>query len=323
MVLLNIGLLSFSIAGVGFASIGTYQVLTSLNQIQNPPQSVQITKTQKNPTKSYFIFVFSLLFIFNSVYSCFEAVNSRDRVGLVLQLQVLAVASMFLVYSVMCFMNCHLKSFTLPRLILEFVLLFAFVEEFLLYYLQKKDTSGIENHYFDLMVVPILICVVSTVLELNSSEPGSSYPKLGLGFGLILQGMWFLQMGISFYSSLIVSGCLLHEKSRGNYTVRCKGHGEYHRGRAIGTLQFNCHLALFVTLSVVLYSIMAKRNGYRGDFALYRPLGSETSQFENVGRFSLGSDFDDENGIKEEKDVETKKAAMAVELTVNGRGSHE
>nr|DAD27210.1 TPA_asm: hypothetical protein HUJ06_028678 [Nelumbo nucifera] len=37
-------------------------------------------------------------------------------------------------------------------------------------------------------------------------------------------------MGFSFYTSLIAHGCSLHEKRRGNYTVKCKGHPEYHRG---------------------------------------------------------------------------------------------
>ncbi|KAM7280077.1 hypothetical protein ACFE04_007211 [Oxalis oulophora] len=314
------GLISFSIAGIGFTSIGTWQVLTSLNATP----SDQINKTHKKG-HSFFVTtsIFSLLFIINSIYSCFEAVNARDQVGLVLQLQTLAVVSLFFFYSILSLISFHyLKSFTLSPLILEFVLLFAFILEFLLYYLQKKDTTGIENRYFDLLLVPITICVFTTILELKFENPGLSFAKVARGLGLILQGTWFWQMGISFYSSLIVHGCTLHEKSRGNYTVRCKGHGEYHRGRAIATLQFNCHLALFVTLSVVLYSIMAKRNGYRGDFANYRPLVSEigTPPFENVGSFTLDSDSDD--GIKDESNVGMKKAAM-VELTANGHGSHE
>ncbi|XP_055960069.1 uncharacterized protein LOC126661526 [Mercurialis annua] len=138
------------------------------------------------------------------------------------------------------------RSIHFPNSILELVILFAFIEEFLFYYLQRKDTSGIENKYFDLILVPISICVVSRVLELKCE---SNHARMARGMGwLILQETWFVRMGISFYSDMIVHGCALHEKSRGDYTVKCRGHPEYHRARGIATLQFNCHLALDLKL---------------------------------------------------------------------------
>ncbi|GAV74810.1 DUF716 domain-containing protein [Cephalotus follicularis] len=339
------GLFVHMIAGGAFILTGAWQSLTSsnpnhnhnhnhnqdsttpsspLNQITTTTTTVSKTQNDHSPSSLYFIAtsIFSFLFIINSVYSIFDAINSRDGVGSVLQFQVLAVAALFMLYSVSGLLICRVTSFPLPRLILELLALFAFVEEFLLFYLQRKDTSGIENHYFDLLLVPILICIISTILELKSSSSRSSFAKLARGLGLILQGTWFLQMGFSFYTNLIVHGCTLHQKSRGNYTVRCKGHSDYHRGRAIATLQFNCHLALLVVLSVGLYSIVAKRNGYRGDFASYRPLGTEMQQLENVGHFTLDSDEDGDYGIKDEDNVGTQMLA-AVELVVNGRGSRE
>lgn len=197
------------------------------------------------------------------------------------------------------------------------------MEEFLLFYLQRKDPSGIENRYFDLLLVPIMVCIFSTILELKSPESG--FPRLGRGVGLILQGMWFLQMGFAFYSSLMVNGCYLHEKSRGNYTVRCKGHPDYHRGRAIATLQFNCTLALLVALIAGGYSIVCKKNGVSGEFMKYRPIGAEMQPLDNQARFTLDSDGDDDNedGIKEEGNVVTHKVLEAVPVQgVNGNGSH-
>ncbi|KAK9271907.1 hypothetical protein L1049_002272 [Liquidambar formosana] len=188
-----------------------------------------------------------------------------------------------------------------------------------MFYLQRKNPSGIENRYFDLLLVPITICVFSTILELKSQE--SNYTRLARGVGLILQGTWFLQMGISFYTNLIVHGCSLHERSRGNYTIRCKGHPEYHRGRAIATLQFNCHLAFVVVLIAVAYSIVSRRNGGRGDFMQYRPLGAEMQQLDNHMQFTLVSD-DEDDEIKEEENAAKEKTAVMA-LRMNGNGSHQ
>lgn len=199
------------------------------------------------------------------------------------------------------------------------------MEEFILFYLQKKDPSGIENRYFDLLLVPIAVCVFSTMLELKRSE--SNFPRLGRAVGLILQGMWFVQMGVSFFSDWMAHGCSLHEKSRGNYTVRCKGHPEYHRGRAIATLQFNCHLALLVALIVGVYAIICKKHGVRKESMCYRPIGTEMLHLDSHAQFSLDSDDDDggdnENGIKEERNVTMEKVLTVLpETGVNGYGSH-
>lgn len=331
------GFFTYAVAGVGFILIGFWESFSSLNPTRNlnqPPstslssqiKSASISKTKETPlsSSSSFIMVsiFSLLILLNAVVSIFDAFSSKDRVGSVLQLQVLSLALLFLLYSALGLMNDKKSSCFWPDSVLELVLLLAFVEEFLLYYLQRKDTSGIENRYFDLLCVPIAICVVSTMLELRSKR--SAYPKLGRGIGLILQGTWFVQMGFSFYTNLIVHGCSLHEKSRGNFTIKCKGHPEYHRGRAIATLQFNCHLALLVVLVVGILSFMGKRNGVgvSGDGLRYRPLGAAMQQMDNnVGHFTLDSDDDLDGGINEDDDLGKEKVAV-VELVVNGHGSH-
>ncbi|GLT35444.1 hypothetical protein SLA2020_098960 [Shorea laevis] len=319
------GLFTLTAAGGGFILIGGSEFLGSLNLTQNSGPSSPPNQTIKkiNPISSslsfVFISIFSLLVFFDSLVSISDAFSSKDGVGSALQLQVLAISMLFFLYSLLGLFGDFKNSFSLHSSILDLVLLFAFVEEFLLFYLQRKDPSGIENRYFDLLLVPILICVVSTVLELRSKK--SNFPRLIRGVGLILHGTWFVQMGLSFYTSMMAHGCSLHKKSRANYTVRCKGHSEYHRGRAIATLEFNCHLALLVVFVVSLYSIMVKRNGLRKDFTRYRPLGEEMQQMENVEHFTLDSDEDLDNGITEEEDLE-KENATVVALSVNGHGSH-
>ncbi|CAN6572140.1 unnamed protein product [Malus baccata var. baccata] len=329
------GFLTFAAAGGGLILMGAYEAISS--SIQNPdsdssppsppqppirpPMAQSQAKTQSRLSSIYYLAaaVVSLLFILNSLVSFFDALDSADPVGSAMQLQVLAIASLFLLYAVTGLVVNFTNS-ALPCSLLSLVGLFAFVEEFLMFYMQRKDTFGIENRYFDLLLVPIAVCIFSTMLEFNN--PKSNYPKLARGVGLVLQGMWFLQMGISLYTNFMAHGCSLHEKSRGNYTVKCKGHPEYHRARAIVTLQFNCHLAFMVVVVVGVYSIIArKRGGFRGDVPHYKPLGAEIHQFDNQSQFTLDSD-DDDDEVKEEGNSAMQKAGE-VELGVNGYGSHK
>ncbi|BFG26802.1 hypothetical protein CerSpe_130760 [Prunus speciosa] len=328
------GFLTFAAAGCGLILMGAYEAISTSIQIpdqdstpSSPPSSQSSnsrtqTSIQSRTSSIYYLAasVISLLFVLNSLVSFFDANDASDRVGSALQLQVMAIASLFLLYAITGLLVNFTNS-TLPCSLLSLVGLFAFIEEFLLFYLRKNDNSGIENRYFDMLLVPIAVCIFSTMLEFNN--PKSNYPKLARGVGLLLQGTWFLQMGISLYTNLIAHGCSLHEKSRGNYTVRCKGHPEYHRARAIVTLQFNCHLALLVVLVVGVYSIIGKKTGGRGDVSSYKPLGTETHQFGNQSQFTLDSEDDDvDEEIKEERNLGIQKAGE-VELGMNGYGSHK
>lgn len=188
----------------------------------------------------------------------------------------------------------------------------------MLFYLQRKDPSGVENRYYDLLLVPIAVCVLSTVFEFHS--PSSNMPRLTRGFGLILQGTWFFQMGLSFFTRWMAQGCYLNQVSRGNYTLWCKGHPEFHRGRAIATLQFNCHLALMVVLFVGFFSTVSRNNGISVDSAQYRPIGQEMQSVHNSAQFTLDSDDDGEEEIKEDNLVVQK--SDVVESGMNGFSSH-
>lgn len=338
----TMGFFTYTVAGGGFILIGAAESLATSN---SPPSSSaspdpsltpspysslasskpKIAQTLINSSSfSYFLAsVVSFLFIVDSLISFLAALNSQDRIGSALQLQSLAVAALFLFYSVLGVLSQFTKSFPLPLKLLNSILLFGFAEEFLLFYLQRKDKSGIENRYFDLMLVPITACTFSTVLELKSHK-AKVFARLGRGIGLILQGTWFLQMGLSFFTNLIAQGCWLHEYSRGNYTVKCKGHSEYHRARAIATLQFNCHLALLVALTAGAYSIFAQRNGIRSDGLRYMPLGEDVRDSGSNAQFTLDSDEEDidGDGIREENSAGKIKGAGggAVEMSINGHG---
>ncbi|KAL5746436.1 hypothetical protein ACOSP7_027582 [Xanthoceras sorbifolium] len=92
------------------------------------------------------------------------------------------------------------------------------------------------------------------------------------------------ELNLDEVPGLITHGCSLHEKGRGNYTIKCKGRLEYHKARTIATLQFNCHLALL--------------------------------QMEISGHFTLDIDEDE---IREVDNL----AKLNVEVGVNGHGAHE
>ena len=309
------GLLSFVFGGLGFILIGAHEAL-----LHSSPSS------QNKKTITLFsisLVLFSSFFILNSTLSLFDAHSSNDAVGAALQLQVLSIAFVFLFYSLLPLLSL---SFTLPSPLLNLVGAFAFAEEFLLFYLQRKDPSGVENRYYDLLLVPIAVCVFCTVLELGSPRSGV-VAKLGRGVGLVLQGTWLIQIGLSLFSGWVAQGCDLHHVSRGNYTLRCKGHSEYHRARAIATLQFNCHLALLVVLVVGCFSVITSRNGGGGVFldnfnvsTRYAPLGgAELQRFEHSPNVTLNSDDDGDDHTPEDDNVGNKKVVV-VEHAVNGNG---
>ncbi|CAI9109565.1 OLC1v1009409C1 [Oldenlandia corymbosa var. corymbosa] len=323
------GLFTYSIAGGGFILIGAWESLVASSESPNldpasrPPANQNQPKSGLLPSSSVTfasISALSFLFVLNTLVSLFDALSSKDQVGFAFQLEVLAIGLLFLVYSILGLLTHIRGSFRLPAALLNLLFLFAFGQEFVFFYVRRKDPDGIENRYYDLFLVPIGICIFCTMLELKNSR--SSYARLGRGVGLISQGLWIVQMGFSFFSDMMVRGCFLQGKSRGNYTIKCKGHPEYHRGRAIATLQFNCHLAFLATLLVVVYGIICRKRGIRPDHLRYRPLGAEMSHLDGQTQFTLDSD-DDENGIEEVRSVEMQKAIVSVPASeVNGYGTH-
>ncbi|GJW46830.1 transmembrane protein like protein [Tanacetum coccineum] len=330
------GLLTYATGGIGLFIIGASETLTStshtLNQISNQtslsPQPTSTTTTLNKSNIKSLIFttitLLSILFILNSFISLTDAVKSHDQTGVVLQLEVVSISLVFLLFSVLGLLTNYGKVY-IPVKLMDVLCLFGFVEEFYMFYIQKKDGDGIENRYYDLLLVPILVCIVSTLLELRSEKSNqvAYYSRLGRGVGLVMQGMWFVQMGVSFYSSGITYGCFMKGKSRGNFTIRCKGHPEFHRARAVATLQFNCHLALLVCFVCGVYSLLSRKYGVSNESLMYKPLGDEMQQRLDQGRFTLDSDEEEDVKDAAENVVVEKSVGGASEMVVvNGYGSH-
>lgn len=296
------GLLSYSVAGLGFLLIAAIEALI--------PFRSPLTLTLNLPLIRYLsIATLSSLFILHSLVSSLLYSSSGDPLGLSLPFSAAAASAPFLLYS--------LAGFLLPALlapILPLLSLFSFFNELLFFHLRRKDIDGIENRYFDLLLVPILVCLLSTLASL--AWPRSAAPRVARAAGLALHGTWLLQMGFSFFSSAIVHGCFLHRRSWANYTIKCKGHPDYHRGRAIATLQFNCHLALLVVVAVGVYSAAVSLGEARGGEG-YKALNKELQRMGNgeLSRFSL--EDDEEN---EEQEIENGEVAVRVMETKTRNG---
>ncbi|WOK92063.1 hypothetical protein Cni_G00754 [Canna indica] len=128
-------------------------------------------------------------------------------------------------------------------------------------------------------------------------------------------------MGFSFFTSLIAHGCSVHERSGTNYTIKCRTHEDYHRGRAIATLLSNCHLAFLVLVGTAFYGTMPEKTD---NAPCYRPLSKELQMADaSPSNFTLDSDEEEEiaaedrNGVKHHDDV-----VLPVADVENSNGSH-
>ncbi|KAJ3700634.1 hypothetical protein LUZ61_004339 [Rhynchospora tenuis] len=301
------GLLPFFVAGLGFLFISAVESSLPISSASGSPSRSRYLPLRLRYTS---FLTLSSLFLLSSLLATFNSLSStHDPLGASLPLSSLAAASLFLLYSLSGLLSLPPVSLLpLPSSFLDLLAIFSFSLEFIYFYLRRKDLDGIENRYFDLLLVPILLCIVSTVLII--SWPRSVAPRLARAAGLALQGTWFLQMGFSFFTNAIAHGCDIHHKSTANYTIKCKTHEEYHRARAIATLQFNCHLALLVVMATVVYGLVA-RNKVSTDNG-YRPLNKELQMGTGISRFTLDSDEEDAEIVIESNGHESSEVALHV-----------
>ncbi|KAK1257234.1 hypothetical protein QJS04_geneDACA023057 [Acorus gramineus] len=299
------GLLTYTIAGLLFILTGL------LHSHPSPTPTLRLSAALSAALLSSLSLLSSLLSLLNP---------HPHPSSLPLSLSLLPVSLLFLLHSL-------LSLLPLPPQLLDFTALLSFLLQLLLFRLRVLDPSGVENRYFDLLLVPISLCLLSLAIKI--SRPRSPYPRVGVAAGLVAQGTWFIQMGVSFFTPAIAHGCKLHERGRGDFTIRCVGHPEYHRGRAIATLQFDLHLAVLVAAGVGYYALVVKaREGGLGR-GRYRVLGEEMRVVESPSRFTLDSDDEDDEkaveGIGSEANGVEEAAGGGDSVAVvgmNGFGKH-
>ncbi|KAJ8630117.1 hypothetical protein MRB53_023440 [Persea americana] len=113
----------------------------------------------------------SFLTIVDSSISSLNASRYHDHIGAALQLPTIVVSSLFLLYALAALLSNLTHFLPLPPSILNLIAPFGFGQKFLLFYLQRKDPDRIENRYFNILLVPISICVGSTLVELGYPDP--------------------------------------------------------------------------------------------------------------------------------------------------------
>ncbi|MCO5569610.1 hypothetical protein L7F22_023326 [Adiantum nelumboides] len=240
----------------------------------SPPSRSSITNASVSKPRPLFsstqmvsIAALSFLHIVSGIVASHRDKDLADGISSAVPLERSSVALVFFIFSVINLLGMHTSFLPLPHEISCLIGLFAFGQELLLFHLQRPD-AGLESRYYTLLLVPIgasILALVSSVIS-----PMSLLPSLALAGSLFLQGTWLIQMGLSFFTSAFVpKGCLLHMRGEGDYVIKCDGDSmALMRGKAVATLQFNCHMALLLILFVPLYSVMRRRFGSSTSYAL-------------------------------------------------------
>lgn len=271
------GLLAYSAAGLGLLALAALEALPLRLPPLPLPRRLLPTTTPHHAHRHLLAALLSTLCLLSALLSAHH-----------LSLPTLAAAALFLLYALAPFLP--LPAPAPPHQLLDLLLAAAFAQELLLFAHRRPSTAaGIENQYFDLFLVPVTVCLGATLLAAHT--PDAAPPRLARAAGLALQGTWMVQMGFSFFTSAIATGCALHAESRADYTIKCRTHEDYHRARSVATLQFNGHLALLVLAGAVAYAAVVSSSPSSG----YRMLGKEVQMEGMPSQFTLDSDEEKED----------------------------
>ena len=210
-------------AGIGFLVVG---LLQGFKQIRSYMK--QSNRNQNSSHKVWYhdVELYMMLILSLSHVICDMVVSGTERnmdhaVAVSVNLQRMGVASIFLFYAVVTLIVDNTKALPIPPEILRLLALFAFGQEFLLFYLQR-DNVGLEGQYHYLLLVPVGVCLGATAAEIAC--PKAVLPRLIRSMALVLQGTWLLQIAVSLFTPKWVSrGCSLQEVGEGDYTVTCQG----------------------------------------------------------------------------------------------------
>ena len=213
-------------AGVGFLVVGLLQGFKHVRayRLRNSRSQSSVRargKSWYHDVELYVILVFALSHVIcDLVVKSMEA-QAQHPVAAAVNSQRLVTATNFLFYAVVTLIVENTRVLPVPPEVISLLALSAYVQEFLLFYLER-DGVGLEGQYHTLLLVPIGACVVSTAAEI--AYPKSILPPLTRSMGLVMQGTWFMQIAVSLFSPKWISqGCTLKEEGEGDFTVTCQG----------------------------------------------------------------------------------------------------
>ncbi|CAM6101289.1 unnamed protein product [Calypogeia fissa] len=253
-------------AGLGFLGVGLWQAFVSVKAYKLGSSSTSNKHPRFFSSSAFARYgmhvAVALLAVLHMIFSLISTTthNNGSGVGAAFALERFGVASVFLLYAVVALISEGTTALPLPAGMVDLLAVFAFGQEFSLFYLTSGDnhnSSGLEEQYYSLLLVPIGVCLLATAIEI--AHPAAILPRLVQSLALVLQGTWFFQMAVSLFGTKwMAQGCDLVQQSEGVYTVDCVNMSSLMRGKALATLQFNCHLALLLLTLIPIYSVLSK-----------------------------------------------------------------
>ncbi|CAO2169337.1 unnamed protein product [Urochloa humidicola] len=121
----------------------------------------------------------------------------------------------------------------------------AFAQELTLFHLHSADHDGIEGPYHMLLQGVAAVTLAATAL--GAAAPRSLAVSLVRSGSLVLQGAWFIAMGVMLWTpALLPRGCFLSRED-GHDVARCREEGgALARAKALVNLQFSWYLSATV-----------------------------------------------------------------------------
>jgi hypothetical protein len=212
-------------AGLGFFAVGLIQAFKHMKKMR-ARKSGFVSHRNRQKSRFHDLDLYTILalcivhMLFDMAVIHHEEGKSHGFAAAV-NVEQLGVVSLFLLYSVVALIvENHRVLLPVPSEVVKLLAMFAFGQEFLLFYFQV-DNAGLEVQYYHLLLLPIGVCLVTTGAEIP--YPNSDLLPLLRSMALVLQGTWFFQIAASLFTKWISQGCLLSETGEGDYTVSCQG----------------------------------------------------------------------------------------------------
>nr|CAD1826163.1 unnamed protein product [Ananas comosus var. bracteatus] len=113
----------------------------------------------------------------------------------------------------------------------------ALAQELLIFHLHSADHMGVEGQYHWLLQCVVAVSLATTLLGI--AHPASFAVAFVRSVSLVLQGVWFVAMGVMLWTpSLIPKGCFLNYEE-GHHVVRCRDADALGRAKSLVNLQFS------------------------------------------------------------------------------------
>eukprot|EP00252_Welwitschia_mirabilis_P020553 TRINITY_DN5064_c0_g1_i1.p1 TRINITY_DN5064_c0_g1~~TRINITY_DN5064_c0_g1_i1.p1 ORF type:complete len:287 (-),score=8.90 TRINITY_DN5064_c0_g1_i1:286-1146(-) len=236
--------------------------------------------------KNFDIFIILLLLpigAFSEIYSYFTWNGTATVAVSFLDQAVLLFA--FWIICIFIFMIRNSETLAFAAELIFFAAGFVFLLESLVV---KRGVSGLEFEWYNRLSFISLICAASCfILAFNLNV---FLAELGLGWGLVLQGTWILQTGLSLFIPLFIPrGChrLSEKPANGESPVLCTLDEETLRAVALIDVLFICY-SFFVLLCTVAVLLLSVRNQNGKKEGHYSPISMDTNHVQMLPVSKVG-----------------------------------